>query len=367
MDPNPVYRFVTGPFVRRLAKLAVYIFVGWNALLVSVVGGTVAMIVVLAAVFGSGAPLPSDKLGDLETVAGAEFSTNQLLSIPVTGTIIGEANGPLSAFSDATDGYEVKDRLMAAAKRSDIRGVLLKINSPGGTIYGAHAISDGVEYYRRVAKRPVVAYVQGVGASGAYWVAAAADHIIADYGTDVGSIGVIMGPFKYYNTPVSEDGGLFAGGVITQKGIESVNITAGRSKDIGDPYRRLTADEQRQLQQSVNNEYDQFVSYVATRRGLTADVVKNQVGAMIYDTTSAKALKLIDEVGNRDDAYAALAKAAKLGHDYRVVQPLAPIGFLGSLLGMAGYHVAPARAKLDACVLTRTTLAYHGSVANLCQ
>jgi protease IV len=109
-----------------------------------------------------------------------------------------------------------------------LHGVVLEINSPGGAICGARAIADDVSYYRSKAKKPIYAHVEGLAA---YWAASAADKVIADYGSDIGSIGVIMGPFKYYNTVVNEDSGLFDGGVITQNGIESVSITAGKPKD----------------------------------------------------------------------------------------------------------------------------------------
>lgn len=351
------------PFFSSLLKLVAYILVGWNTLFACLV----VAVLLLGAVFT--VPPATEHLGDLEPVYGEAHSFNDLLAIPVTGEIVGDGATSLASFdAEVTSGYEVKQKLYEAVDHDEIKGVVLEINSPGGTIYGAHAIADGVEYYRSKTKRPVFAHIEGIGASGAYWAAVSADRVVADYGSDVGSIGVVMGPFKYYNTVLSEQGGLFDGGVMTQNGIQSVSITAGKSKDLGDPYRQLTTDEQRQLQQSVNNDYDQFVQYVSQRRDITAEVLRNQVGAMIYDNKTAQNLKLIDQSGSREDVYAALAKAAKVeGEDYRVVRQATAVSFLASLLGAVTHaptHSAKSPASL--CALTRSPLVHYGSVTELC-
>mgnify|MGYP003385414319 CR=1 FL=1 len=361
------------PFVRSLGKLILYIWVGWGAVVTAVavtfivpLGFAIALIVA-----ASPSATEADTLANLDTVSGPSTSVNELLAVPIEGVIVGssgEAGLGGSLGNSATSGYDVKKMLYDAAGHDEIKGVVLEINSPGGTIYGAHAIADGVAHYREQTKRPVYAHVSGVGASGAYWAAVSTDKVLADYGSDVGSIGVVLGPFKYYNTVLSEDGGLLAGGVMTQGGIESVEITAGRSKDVGNPYRRLTADEQRLFQQSVNNEYDNFVQYVSQRRSIPDATIRSQIGAMIYDNKSAQSLKLIDATASRDEAYTQLAKAAGVGDDFRVTRPAGAQGLLTALLGVVGLtppkHVA---TPLDTCSLTRTTLSYYGSVADLCQ
>jgi protease IV len=367
IDPNPVYRFFTHPFMRSLGKLAAYIFVGWNALMLAVFGPLVALVIVAAAVSGD-EPAVS-YLDGLTPVVGDTYSDNQLLAVSIQGEIIGETDDPAAAFGGVTDGYKIKRLLQEAAGRSEIRGVVLEINSPGGTIYGSRAIADGVAYYREQTKQPVYAHIQGAGASGAYWAAVATDRVLADYGSDVGSIGVVMGPFKYYDRPMSETGSLFEGGVVTQNGIQTVTLTAGTSKDVGNPYRRLTTQELSQLQQSLNNEYDQFVKYVAERRHISEGDVRGRIGAMIYDNKTAQDLKLIDGSASRDDAYAQLAKAAKLEEgDYTVMRQVDPAGFVASLLGVL--HLGPApvvKTPYDTCRLAQAKLAYYGEVAALCR
>jgi protease-4 len=357
--------FQRHPFLGSLIKLSAYIVVSWNVLLACFIGGVVVIGVLL---LSGGAS--TEKLGQLEHIAGNGLSANQLLVIPVHGEIIGDADGDAAAgwSNSVTSGYDIKQKLYEAANHAEIKGVLLQINSPGGTIYGARAIADGVAHYRAQTKQPVYAHIEGVGASGAYWAAASTDRIIADYGSDIGSIGVIMGPFKYYDTVLSETGGLLDGGVITQNGIQSFSITAGTSKDVGNPYRRLTADEQHQLQLSVNNEYDQFVQYVSDHRKIPTDTLRNQIGAMIYDNKTAQNLKLIDQTASREDTYTALAKAAQLGDkDFQVMREVQPIGLVQSLLGAVGVKPqTSAKSSFDTCSLTRSKLAYYGSVTDLC-
>jgi protease-4 len=371
---NLLRRFFGFTVVANSLKLSVYMIVAWNVFWFCIFGAVV-FLVVLGLLIGGGssntATATNKHLDNLQTVFGDNTAADQLLAVQVTDDIVGElpTSGLAASFSNATSGYEVKQTLYEAASRDDIKGVVLEVNSPGGEIFGARAIADGISYYKQKAKKPVYAHVEGLAASGAYWAVAPADKIVADYGSDVGSIGVIMGPFEYYNTVLSQDGGLLGGGVVTQNGIESFNITAGKSKDVGSPYRHLTPDELRQLQQSVNNDYDDFVSYVSDHRRIKPDVLRNQIGAMIYDNKTALSLKLIDASGSREDTFAQLARAAKIsGDNFKVVQQTPPVGWLDSLLSSVT-HAPTTKAKsvFDTCNLTRTVLAYHGNVADLCK
>ncbi|HUS25900.1 MAG TPA: S49 family peptidase [Nevskiaceae bacterium] len=314
----------------------------------------------------------SELLADTELthVYGDDMSDNKLLSIKITGTIVGDLDDVEGLANDemATSGYDVKQQLRDAVD-SDFKGVILEINSPGGTIYGSHAIAEGVKYYREHAHQPVYAHVQGLAASGAYWAAASADRVVADYGSDVGSIGVIMGPFRYYDKVLSDDGG-----VLTQNGIQSVNITAGKSKDLGDPYRRLTSAEVATLQQSVNNDYDLFVKHVSTQRHISEATIRNTIGALPYDNKTAQNYALIDHSGSREDVYQEVAKAAHLeSEDYEVVRWMVLQDDSGTtaMPMSAVFHHAPARkAKAKAakahCTLDRISLAYYGDVVGLC-
>ncbi len=257
------------------------------------------------------------------TIYGDPDTRHTLLSIPIKGPIEGDqsSEGYDSIFADpnVAYGYDLKSELIDAANSRDYDGVVLEIDSPGGTIFGSKAISDGVAYYKKTTKQPVFVHVQGLAASGAFWAAVSADKIIADSGTGIGSIGVIYGPFTYFDKPVALDGGLLGGGVITQNGIEQTYITAGEGKDAGNPFRRLTAKEQAVIQQGVNDSYEQFVSYVADRRKISSSVIQTDIGAHLYGEKQALTHGLIDEIGSREVAYHELALLAGVAGRYHVV------------------------------------------------
>ncbi|PIY79413.1 MAG: S49 family peptidase, partial [Candidatus Pacebacteria bacterium CG_4_10_14_0_8_um_filter_43_12] len=246
-------------FFVQLFKVAIFSSVGVTSALFTLLVGII-VVTLIATGFSAGEDSAAVSVSDREYVVGKERSTQELLVIPISGVIMGEAE-PVEDWlagisTGVTYGYQVKEELAKAAEEPNIKGILLQINSPGGTIYGSNAILDGVTEYKQKTGKPVVAYVNGLAASGAYWSAIGADKIVADTGTTIGSIGVIFGPFKYYDSVVSEDGGLLAGGVVTQKGIQTTYITAGKSKDLGNPYRQLTQEELGTLQNMVNQAYD---------------------------------------------------------------------------------------------------------------
>jgi protease-4 len=313
---------------------------------------------------------PKDEVS-FEYFQGNRLSSNSLLYLPIHGVILTEqATDPLSSLfeTQVSYGYEVKDILKAAADDDSIKGVFLHIDSPGGTVAGAKAIGDGITTYRQKTGKPVYAYISGVAASGGYWVASAADAIIADTGTSIGSIGVIFGPFKYYDTVVEEDGGAFTGGVVTQKGIETTYITAGRSKDLGNPYRPLTQDEITTLQESVEDVYSVFVDQVSSHRPLTPADVRETIGAMIFSEQQAKDRQLIDEIGTRDSAQDGLAAASKVtDSDYKFVSVAMQGSWVSTVMGVTHRWLHPSRVAISGCPLSRVMLAYHGDVTALCK
>lgn len=298
---------------------------------------------------------------------GNQEAQQTIVSIPITGVIVGDDSDVSDPFGLMTEsltyGYEIKKTLAELAEDKTVEGVVLEINSPGGTIYGANAIAEGVAYYRQTANRPVYAFVSGLAASGGYWAAAGADNIYADVGTGIGSIGVISGPFQFFDGVVSEDGGAFVGGVVTQKGIETRYITAGTSKDLGNPYRKMTEQEVASLQQMVNNEYDTFVSFVSEQRKIPSETLRNSIGALVYDTKQAQQLGLIDSVSSREEVYETLADSLSLT-TFKVVREEPSKGFLQTILESRSL-LSPRTVSL--CSLTKTHLVYHGDVASLCR
>jgi protease-4 len=308
-------------------------------------------------------------------VAGDKGNHNKLLAIPITGVILGEktSDGGLFSLTDTTYGYEIKAKIEAAADRDDIKGIVLEMDTPGGTIFGARAIADAVAAYRSRTGRPVVAYVRSLAASGGMYAMAGADSIVADHGTLVGSIGVIFGPITNYQGVVATDAGVLGPGVETTGGITEEYITAGRSKDLGNPYRKLTDEERRVLQTGVDNSYAEFVDHVAAGRRLSADTIKTDLGALIFDEQTAMAKGLVDQIGNRDDAYEAAADRATLAPgNWQVVRlDLGGGGLLGlgaKALGQATTATTAApTTPPGACASGPQMLAYYGDPGIFCR
>lgn len=340
---------------------------------VGLFAGLIFLVAVAAGAGGGSAPTISLD-GDVSAtfVEGDAEAGTRVLAVPVSGLILGSPDEGGGFGADVTYGYEVKRWLELAADDDRIDAVMLEVQSPGGTIYGSRAISSGVEAYREESGRPVWAFVEGIAASGGMWAASSTDRIVADYGSSVGSIGVIYGPFSFFDTPVAIDGGLLAGGIVTQNGIEQRYFTAGRGKDAGNPFRRLTPEEIAVAQQSVDDEYRQFVEHIATTREIPAATVIEQIGAFVYGNDQAQARKLIDATADRQAAYGELAtKAGGDADDYAVYRVDVPEPGFASLFGVLGgaderSTEVVASTQPGGCRLQRLVLAYSGDPSLLC-
>jgi protease-4 len=303
-------------------------------------------------------------------VYGKIESTNKILTIPINGVIdVSTGSNPLSFFGGDITTSDARQAILDAADDDSIKGVILLVDSPGGTTTGATAMTDAITQYKKSGK-PIWAHVTGMAASAAYWIAAGTDKITSDSQGEVGSIGVIFGPFTYYDQPISQ-GSLLTGSVETKGGIEETYITAGTFKDTGNPYRRLDPAEVAHYQGTVNRAYDTFVSWVSARRAIPDATIRNDLKAFLYDSEMGKKLKLVDELYGREDMYQAFATQLNLGDDYSVTSTLPSGGGLFSLLGARIF--TPKKAEQTSamkpafCTQTRMVLALHGSPATYCQ
>ncbi|HSK89903.1 MAG TPA: S49 family peptidase [Euzebyales bacterium] len=298
-------------------------------------------------------------------VDGPVDSAEALLVVPVEGIILGEEDPTqIFAVGAVTNGYAVKEALIRAASEERIAGVVLEIQSPGGTIYGSRAIADGVREVTAAGK-PVTAFVRGLSASGAVYASAPAQRVWADHGSQIGSIGVISGPFTFYDQPTAIDGGVLTGGVVTENGVEQRYISAGEGKDLGNPFRRLTPREVEVLQGGVDDNYDEFVSFVEEHRDIPRERIVDELGALIYSNEQSEQAGLIDGTLNRDQARDETAKLADLPADYEIVTLQQAPGLLG-LLRARVLEPDPAPAAATGCPLAAQVLAYHGDPAQLC-
>jgi len=228
--------------------------------------------------------------------------------------------------TDAQRGQDTESLVRTLGEYRDdpnVRAVVLRINSPGGAVAPTQEIATAVRRLRE-AKKPVVASLGSVAASGGYYVAVAADRIYASPGTLTGSIGVVM---QMANLE----------GLLKKVGVEYVVVKAGAYKDVGNMARAMTPEERRILQALLDDVYDQFIGAVAEGRGLDPQAVRAFAEGRIYSGRQAQSLKMVDDLGGLEDAIEAAAKMAGLPAKPKVVYPrhrFSLRGLLSSELGL---------------------------------
>ena len=224
-----------------------------------------------------------------------------------------------SGFWGAQTGSEdVIARLREAGGNPEIKAVVLRLNSPGGTASGAQEIAAEVDKLRRAGKK-VVASMGDVAASGAYWIASRTDRIVANPGTLTGSIGVIM---------QTQD----LQGLYEKIGVGTETFKSGPHKDMGSPARPITPEERAIFQGMVDDIYQQFLTTVAEGRKMNPDDVRRLADGRVFTGRQAKEAGLVDELGNYREAIAAAGQLARLGSEPRVIE-LGPRGLWRELLG----------------------------------
>jgi protease-4 len=194
----------------------------------------------------------------------------------------------------------VQEALRAAEQDERVRAVVLRINSPGGGVTASDTIYREVTRFRTETGRPVIAALMDTATSGAYYVALAADRIVASPTTVTGSIGVILV-------------GLNVEGLMGKLGIKDQTIKSGVHKDLLSPFRGTTAEERRILQDVIDGLHDRFVSLVEARRpAVAAANLPRATDGRIFTAVQARDLGLVDAVGYLDDALSEAHAAAGL-------------------------------------------------------
>lgn len=337
--------------------------------------GIVASLISSLALAGIGA-VTSSQSTPMNTIWGSPSATKTFRAIGINGAILTDSTGG-SVLGGGTYGYEVA-HLIDSFTKEDNHGLILRINTPGGTITGSKAIADAITRYQERTGHKVFAHIEGMSASGGVYAMVPADEIVADHGSMIGSIGVTIGPFQRYRDVTATEGGILGGGVTTQGGIEEFYITAGRDKDFGNPFRDMSPGERDVLQRGIDNAYTEFVDHVADHRGIPANVIRDDFGAHIFDNKLAEENKLIDGTMGIDEAFRHFAESAGLDPaDTKVVAPSQP-SFLDTLLSSdtrrpgEALPVVPQQGVRSVtaaaiCGPGVTVLAYHGNPVGVCR
>jgi protease-4 len=198
-----------------------------------------------------------------------------------------------------------REELKKARRDGTVRALVVRINSPGGTVTASDIMFRELEAFRRETRVPVIAVMMDVAASGGYYVALAADTIVAHPTTVTGSIGVIM---------IS----LNAEGLMQKIGLATATIKSGERKDMGSPFRPLTAEERAIFQSVIDELHRQFVARVVERRHLAPATAAALADGRIYTADQALAHRLVDRIGYMPDALEA-ARAAIGVDEARVI------------------------------------------------
>lgn len=191
----------------------------------------------------------------------------------------------------------VREELTKAALDPAVRALVVRLNTPGGTVTASDIVFREIEAYRRETRVPVVAVMMDVAASGGYYVALAADTIIAHPTSVTGSIGTIM---------VSVN----AEGLLAKVGVSATAIKSGERKDMGSPFRGLTDEERAIFQSVIDDLHGRFLARVVERRRLPEPAARTLADGRIFTARQALSHGLIDRIGYVADAVAEARRAA---------------------------------------------------------
>ena len=221
-------------------------------------------------------------------------SKNNLLVMDIKGVIF--------------DSEKFLKKLRKYQKQDSIKGIILRVNSPGGAVGPAEEIYRALKQFKETTKKPIVVYSPSLNASGGYYISMAADKIIVSNGTLIGSIGVIM---EFANLEK----------LYSWAKIERFSITSGKLKDAGSEYRAMKEEERTYFQNLITETYQQFRAAVKESRRLEDSILDTYADGRVFNGEQAVELGFADQVGTIDDAAKVLAGLANIKKDYEIFEP----------------------------------------------
>ena len=205
------------------------------------------------------------------------------------------------------DSRDAIEELRKYREHPGVKAIVLRIDSPGGGVVPSQEIHAEVLKARAEGRVKVVASMGNLAASGGYYIAAATDRIVASPGTLTGSIGVIM---ELANVQ----------GLLEKVGVQSVVIKSGKHKDLASPFRTMSAEDRAILQTVLDDVHDQFIQAVASGRNLKVAQVRELADGRIFTGRQARTAKLVDELGDLQDAIKLAGKMGGIAGEPRVVE-----------------------------------------------
>jgi protease-4 len=256
------------------------------------------------------------QLEEVQVQNGQGLFPKKIAIVEVEGMLINQkstgffsaSDNPLSLFTQELD---------LAAKDSQVKAVVLRVNSPGGAVGTSDTMYDEIVKFRKQTGKPVIASAQELDASGAYYVSCACDKIIAHPAGIMGSIGVIFEDFDVVGT-------------LNILGIKPETIKSAELKDIGSPFKHMTDKERGVLQGLVDSYYARFKNIVTTNRPIDPATLTLITDGRVFTGEEAVRLHLADQVGRLDDAID-LARTMADAPGAEVVMYHRPYGLSGSI------------------------------------
>ncbi|WP_347549282.1 signal peptide peptidase SppA [Pseudalkalibacillus hwajinpoensis] len=223
-----------------------------------------------------------------ETVIEEGSSHNKIAVLNVEGVIQDTGQGS-SFLPQAGYNHDVfLKRLEHAGEDSSVKGIILRLNTPGGGVVESEEIYDELLELKEKTDKPIYVSMGSMAASAGYYISAPADKIYASPSTITGSIGVIMQSMNYAE-------------LAEKVGVKWETIKSGPHKDIMSPSKEMTDEEREILQSMIDNSYDEFVSVISEGRGMDESKVRELADGRIYDGRQAQKVNLIDGLGNLED------------------------------------------------------------------
>lgn len=242
-----------------------------------------------------------------ESVIRDEGGENKIIVAKISGIILPEAStGVLDSTSQTITPQKIQNILLQVKKDPLAKAVVFDIDSPGGSPVSSDRIFEMIESFKKETSIPVIFLMGDIAASGGYYIASAADFIVANPATLTGSIGVIMETYNLEN-------------LYNKIGVTKNTFKQGIYKDMLNDSRQITEEEQKIINTLNENTYNLFISRVATGRKLPEDQVRSLATGQVYSGRQAKDLKLIDSLGNIDEAIYQTKLIAKLDR-FKVVE-----------------------------------------------
>lgn len=230
-----------------------------------------------------------DEYPNLEKTWSYGEGDTPVVRIPIYGVLTRTASaGLLGEVSDPVG--DVLSCIQDATKDEEVMAIILEVDSPGGEVTASDVIYRALMEFKKAKKgRKVVALFEDMAASGAYYIAMAADHIVAQPTTITGSIGVLISTMNFK-------------GLGDKLGVEDVTIKSGANKDMLNPLREVTPAERAIVQGVVDDTYSRFVSLVAKGRHMPEEKVRELADGRILTARQALDAQLVDSIGYWDDA-----------------------------------------------------------------